>query len=143
MKIHKRADVGYITNFTVANPAAGAGFVVNSPVGIMWKINSLRFQLVTSAAVANRIVLIQVFDGTDELGSIITPMMQPASIGWTYNLVDGLTSTGTVAMWNVSMPWRGEVWINWGYGLRILVDNMDAADQITNIRGRAEAWCAE
>ena len=143
MKAHKKADVGYITNYTVANPAAGAGFVVNAPVGMIWRINSLRFQLVTSVVVANRTVLVQVFDGADELGSIISTYVHPASITAVYSLVDGQIFPTALFSSNVGIPWNGRVWVDSGYGLRILVAFMDGADQITDIRGRAEAWFAD
>lgn len=76
---------------TVANPAAGADWVWTVPSSTAWQIQSIRAQLVTSAAVANRTPVLRV---TDTAGNIVldapATAAQAASATVVYEWVAGV-----------------------------------------------------
>lgn len=74
---------------TAPNPAAGADFTVTVPPGSSWIVQSVRAQLVTSAAVANRAVTLRIGDGVSELRRIANVNVQAASLTWVYGWLPG------------------------------------------------------
>lgn len=140
MSTHKKAQVGLINNYSVANPGAGLGFVVQPPVGEQWLLHSVTFLFTTSAAVANRGVFWTLYDGTQDLGICFTNFIHAASIAVTYSLVRKSVNVARQGFGRVEDGLPDDCWINQGFYLRVSVDNIDVADAITNIRGRCEEW---
>jgi len=140
MKIHRRAEIGLFTSIAIASPAAGALFNVLPPTNVIWKLNSLQFMFVTSVAVADRLLRVDLFDGANTIGTIWSTFVHSAGVTRIYNLVDGFTGIPYSIGEYVQFPWRSEIWLNSSFYLQITALNIQAADQFSEIRGRAEAW---
>lgn len=115
------------------NPAAGAAFNLAPNTVGHWRLLGLLFQLVTSAAVANRHVRLALSDGTTttwratasaDQAAGLTVVYQLAPIAVPANLTDGLA--------HIPMPQDG-VWVPKGWTLAVTVNAIDVADQISAI----------
>jgi hypothetical protein len=117
--------------YTPADPAVGiAGSAVSSPFA--WNpIRLIKFRLVTSAAVGNRQVWIQVFNGASFLGRWYSAVTQAASLTRDYTFSDMGQAAFTfnqfvqVPMPNLYVGVQGVIFMN--------ADGIDVADQISNI----------
>lgn len=69
---------------TAANPAAGAEVSITVPSGKYWTIETVKFALVTSATVANRLPALSIDDGTTEFWRWRSTVAQTATLTWTY-----------------------------------------------------------
>lgn len=124
---------GHHRTVTPAQPAAGANLGIVVPGEGAWIIRTVRFQLVTSAAVANRQVQLAVSDGQQEYLRVATGAQQVASLTTVYTFGPGLgtvTGPGT-AVATASLP-AGLV-LYPGFVLSTVVAAIDVADQISGV----------
>lgn len=135
--INPRVEGGQAEVVTVADPSAGADFSYTLPDGYNYEVRSIAYQLVTSAAAANRNPGVKVTDGSDvELGRSFTTgattatktSQQNADIGF----VGGGNSITDVAH-IYSVPF-GASRLPAGWKIKSVVNNIQAADQISNVR---------
>lgn len=118
----------------VADPAAGANYSVSNTGLGPWRILSLAFQLVTSAVVANRALSLEVDDGTDTFLRLPAGAVQAASLTVRYGAADGLTgATAVGSVTTVALP-NGGAFLEQGWRLRTVIDNLDASDQLSKLR---------
>lgn len=132
---------GYIDHLTPAAPAAGAGLVIPLDPTFVWRPLSLRFQVDTSAAAANRFITV---DYTDPEGNV-----------WVRNAAGLVVTASTVAQvfdWNAQRTvaeWAAntdvlaplsDFFIPGGWQVRVNVANVQAADQLSAIRFYVEKW---
>lgn len=135
------AGAGYIDHLNPSNPAAGSGLVIPLDPSFVWRPLSLRFQVDTSAAAANRLVTV---DYTDQEGNV-----------WVRNGVGLVLTASTVAQvfdWNAqrtTAEWAAntdiyaplsDFFIPPGWQVRINVANVQAADQVSAVRFYVEKW---
>lgn len=69
---------------TGTDPAATAEVSVTVTAGKEWRVESVKFVLVTNATVANRLPAISIDDGTTEFWRFRSTVAQTASLTWTY-----------------------------------------------------------
>lgn len=117
----------------VIRPAAGANLVITGPGRGVWRVESLRFDLVTSAVVANRTVNVVVDDGATEVWRTSAALVQPAGQTVHYCAAPGLDTGGPLATTQrMPLPREGAVLLA-GWRLATTVDLLDVGDQITAI----------
>lgn len=117
---------------TVANPAAGAEWTYTVGAGLSYQLETVRFQLVTSATVATRSARIRITDGTNELFKSDVNATQAASLTQQYYGGAGLapfTASPTVFM--VQIPVGMVLGGGWTVGSNSL--NLQVADQYSGI----------
>lgn len=123
----------------VANPAAGAQFVVTVPGDQAWKVHAVTAVLTASAAVATRDVALLADDqSTTFLAAGVGPTQtagQVATYSWARSLS---TSTGLITGGVISAGFPDLV-LPPGYRLRSTVVAMDVADQWSSIALYVEA----
>lgn len=81
-----------LSTLTGTNPAANAELSQTVPAGEVWKVQAIRFTLVTSATVATRTVNLTIDDGTNQVWRSIAPATQTASLTRQYLWMAGITS---------------------------------------------------
>lgn len=102
---HMTDGKGKLRKVTGTNPSAvatgdtGGEITEAVPTNARWKIHSVRFQIVTSATVGDRVVQLTFDDGTDEFYRTVDQIVIPASttinITASEGLDDGWSSTDT------------------------------------------------
>lgn len=126
---------------TPANPAAGAQFSISVPPANNWILRSMRFQLITSAAVANRSVVLRIDDGNNNVfADIPAGPVQAASLNITYTLAPGLILQAVGAFVSAGLPQEFRLAQSWR--IRSITANMDVADQFSGIGLDTEVFCA-
>lgn len=118
---------------TVSAPAAGSEWSVTPTGRGAWRILTLRFTLVTAAAVANRTVNLFATDGTQAYFRSGGGGVQAAGATVNYGAMLGVgpaTVQGSTAF--VGWPQDGLVLAE-GHQLGTATDNLQAADQYQNI----------
>lgn len=110
------------------DPAAGALPSITVPAGHVWRVVSGYLQLVTSIAVANRLVRLQWTDGNAVLGYAVAPAVQAASLTNTYAFAEFGPQQSTGTRQNIALP---ELVLPPGAVISVAVDNLDAADDLT------------
>lgn len=132
-------STGAVLSFQVANPAAGADWILTVPGTRRFAIQSFAATIVTSAAVANRNVQIIVDDGANVVWTHSVPAAIPAST------TDTIVGTGTNAPAGVITTIQAVVLppglrLFAGMRIRSLTGNIQAADQWSNIWFLIEQW---
>lgn len=114
----------------VANPAAGADFVFTVEGGRIWQPVAVRALLTTSAAVANRVVNLNVTDGNDTLATLPNQGPQVASQVDAYTWADGYDlAGGSIAAVGSVATGLPPLALPAGYTLRGSTLALDVADQ--------------
>lgn len=117
----------------IAQPAAGAGFVVRPNQRGLWRVLSIAFDLTTSAVPGNRVVSGAVSDGTSTWQRVTATATQAASLTVHYSGFRGTLATAAVGT-HAELSWPdGGVVLFPGYGLTVNADGIDAGDQFSNI----------
>lgn len=117
----------------VANP--GAGNEISVPMsGIgSWIVQSIAFLFTSSAVVANREVTLVVDDGTTVFARYGAPAVQAASLANNYSGFTGSPGAGASGNY-VPLPFQdGGIYLEPGYRLRTITQNLDAGDAYTAI----------
>lgn len=117
----------------IPNPIAGQEVTIVADKMAGWLIRSLRFQLVTSAVVANRAVTLSATDTIAEYFRAATGAVQAASLTRVYAGFAG--SAGAVSggpVVAVGLPSDG-LWLPQGSKLQTITDLLDGTDQFSSI----------
>lgn len=130
---------GAVSSFVVANPAAGSDIAVSVPTGARWLMQSFAGQLVTSAAVANRIPHIVISDiGGNQLWNVAAPAAQVASTTVRYSACGGVAVSSNDNATIMPIP---DVALNFqGFSFNTLTTGLQAGDQWQNIRISIVEW---
>lgn len=89
----------------VVAPAAGADWAQVVPADEIWELLAVRFQLTTSAVVANRAAVLRVLDaGGAEAWRIDPQAVQPASIVQRYTYLPGIGYSSGVVQQQLGLP---------------------------------------
>lgn len=113
----------------VANPAAGAEYLVPVPAGRAWELLSFTATLTTSAVVAMRNVRARIVDpGATVVWEPPAVEDQPASFAYRYTYAAGLGYSSNFVVKGGGFP-SPPALMPEGYSLRTLTVAVDAADQ--------------
>jgi hypothetical protein len=121
------------------DPAAGVEISETVPTGARWRIESFRFPLVTSAAVANRRVHLVIDDGANILYDLAAADLQTASLTRNYNATED--SFQRAAQDNeIYIPVPLDAVLTAGNRIRTLTTLLDAGDNFGPPRYQVEEW---
>jgi len=121
------------------NPAAGASFVYTVPAGPPVTLQSVKYTLITSAAVLNRFVYVRIQDALgNQLAESADPQAIPASTTVTMFLSSGITlnPSGTGGTLLGGLP---ALQLQPGWTVTIGGTPLDAADQVQSINFTTQA----
>lgn len=125
---------GYPQVKRVAQPAAGAGFSYQVTQGAVENLRAVRFQLVTSAAVANRVPRLELQDGDASVVlAIEATAAQAASLTDSYLFLAGVGVQLTGASGRIVLP-LPDVFTPPGFAWVLTVGAVDAADQVSGVQ---------
>lgn len=129
-----------IRTLLVANPAAGAEIVALVPGGVSWEVLALRATLTTSAAVANRLPVLQLRD-TDGKVAYEFPgaAVQAASLAVSYSWSAGYGTSTAVSGQQLPMPAPAPVVLAGGV-VRTVTTLLDVADQWSAVVLTVREW---
>lgn len=77
-QVDLRTGGGKLSTITVANPAAGSDWTKTVPAGEIWLVHSVRFTLLTSAAVQDRLVMLSITQAGVETLRVFSPAFETA-----------------------------------------------------------------
>ena len=131
---------GYPQVKRISQPAAGAGFTYTASGGAVENVRAIRFQLATSAAVANRTVRLELQDGdaTPVLAIEHTAALA-ASLSRQYSFLTGLGAAIIGAGTRDAMP-LPDVFVPVGFSWVLIVGAIDAADQVSGVQVYTEVF---
>lgn len=127
---------------TVGNPAPAADYAITVPAGVNWLLRSIHYQLVTSAAVANRfsVLLLQ-----DNLGNTFAQIpggpAQAASLTFQYTFANGLQVSSQNNVQTTGLP--TEARLPGGFQIKTLTAAIQAADQYSGMALELETFIAQ
>jgi hypothetical protein len=136
-------------SFAVSNPAAGANFSYTALLSYRYEIINIRLQLVTAVAAGSRQVGIKF---TDTLGNVFCSVFaqgtQTLSQTNQYNFAAGVGASIGTAATLIAIPTADDIQVPLPAGLQIndatvissVVNNIQAADQISAVVIRAKTW---
>ena len=133
-----------IITITPANPAAGNNYGLAVNVNARWQILYVGFNLGTDANVAGRIAAVHGWDGTDIIYETHPSVPQAASLNFSYHFNVGVGNPHTGGAGSLLVaPLNDQLFLRQGDSIFILIHNIQAADQISDIRIRLKQWITE
>lgn len=130
---------GLIRTVGGTTPAAGANISDTVPANAKWQLMSMQFQLVTSAAVANRLMVVVLDDGLNAFASMAETAAQAASLTWIYTLAPSiLSNAGANGFAQATIP--NPTILYPGFRIRSNFLLLQAADQISQIIYQVQEW---
>lgn len=128
-----RSDRPFYRVHRIANPNAGAEFILQAPGSGLWRVVSLAFALATSAVVGSRRVSLRADDGTSTffLSIAATDVAAGASVLCGAFAGGGVAGLGTEAL-TLGLPTDG-LYLAPGFALRTVTDAIDVGDQYSAI----------
>lgn len=131
---------GFIQSLQIANPAAGANWIATVPTNARWRIRAATFVLVTSAAVATRIVELDALDNAGNILNVFPPFSsQAASLNFRYN-VSNVTANPAPDNTQVNIPIYADLQLMAAWKFQSAVQAIQAADQLSSIFLTIEEW---
>lgn len=129
-----------LRTIAVASPAAGAEIVALVPGGVFWEVIALRATLTTSAAVANRLPVLQLRD-TDSRIAYEFPgaAVQAASLAVSYSWSSGYGTSTAVSGQQLPLPAPAPVVLAGGT-VRTVTTLLDVADQWSAVVLTVREW---
>jgi len=126
----------------VANPGAGADYAITVPAGVNWLLRSMRFQLVTAVAVANRFVVVLLQDNLgNTFAQIPAGPVQAASLTFQYTLANGLTVQSVNNVNITGLPLEAR--LPGGFQIKTSTAAIQAADQFSGMALELETFTAQ
>ena len=124
----------------VPNPAVGTEILVKVPGGVIWEVLSLRFRLVTSAAVANRVVNVIYTDNDNtEYVRMPTHTNQAASATVDFNFWPGVATEVVTTPMVFAIP-TPPIPMVAGYRIQTATAAIDVGDQYSAVRLLVREW---
>lgn len=124
----------------VAAPAAGAEWSVTVGPNVIWEVLAVQFQLVTSAAVANRNAMLRVTDNLNAEAFRVGPQaVQAASLTNTYSYLPGFGYASGTGRQQVGWPSPPPVLLP-GYVLGTTTSAIDVGDQYSLVELQVREW---
>ncbi len=138
-------DLEWRQHVSLITPGAGASATRKIPGETFERLDVIRFQLTTSAAVANRFAMVDVLDGDQNVVCRVpSTNAVAASLTVRFTFIYGLALSLNSAA-NEQVLGLPDVLYPPGFTFRVFVSAMDAADQISNVfatvlRVPSDAW---
>lgn len=136
---HSIEGPGCIRSITGTNPAAGADISETVPTNARWRLITVRADLVTSAAVANRQPTLIIDDGANELARSQLTTNETASAVWRNTWADVGSGVSGVGVGVIHVMPAGLVLMG-GYRIRTLTALIDPADDWGAPQLLVEEW---
>lgn len=130
---------GNLRSITGTTPAAGAQLLETVPTGAIWRISSFRYNLATSAVVANRTPGLIIDDGVNSFLRVYVPSAIIASNSSAQCFGAGYISGGL----GPNQQWVGipnDLYLPAGFRIQSDVIAMQGADQINLVQYLVEEW---
>lgn len=130
----------FIKVINVADVAPGAEFTLTARGGEWWRVISVTWTFTTDANVANRAVALAADDGTDTFWRVGTAAVQAGGQTGQYCVYAGAASsqtTGGVSAY--PLPFGG-LWLQSGWSLRSVTDQIQVGDAFTSIRALVQEY---
>ena len=122
-------------SFEIASPAVAQGFTITPNTAGDWLIRALTFQLVTDVNAATRAVSLSVSDTAVAYRVLTAATTQITTLTRVYSGSEGVSgaviNSGIIPL---NFPTDG-IWLPVGHTLTVAVENIQAGDQISAIRG--------
>jgi hypothetical protein len=129
-----------VRSVPVAQPAAGAEWTQAVPPGAIWEILNIRFQLVTSAVVANRTSSLLVRDGDTAIAARFGPQStQGATTTVQHNFSSGYGATNSQGLQAAPLP-VPPIIMPGAWSLASFTSNLDVGDQYSGIVLAVREW---
>lgn len=116
----------------VAAPATGAEFTIPVQSGSLWYVESVRYQLVTSAVAGNRAPNLLLDDGSSVFGTVGASVLQAASLTQVYSLFRTYGQSNNVSALGESSSFPS-IPLFGGFRIRSSTASIDAGDQYSAI----------
>ena len=126
-------EAAVVRSFTPPNPAAGADFTVTVPGEACWAVFSITATLTTSVAVANRVPVFRITDGTNTLQRYPSPANITASLTTLISLLPELGYTSSAITQNTLTFGLPPLYLVAGQQIAVTTALLDAADQWSGI----------
>lgn len=138
--VHPTEGPGELTSMSVGNPAAGSDWSLVVPNNNRWRIQSWNAQLVTAAAVANRIVRAQIKNTAGVVvwqaaPSAVIPASQTVQVCASDVSALSVADPGTI-----SLPLPAPTMLLTNMSLGVSTTALQAGDQWSSIRVMTETW---
>jgi len=131
---------GDILTFNTPNPAAGAEIASGSLAEGKWRFQTMSFQLVTDATVANRRVSLEVLeDGGGTVAQIPVNVAQTASLTWRYSFGVALHAVNDTTHGFISASFP-DMLMNGDYEINTVTQNLQAGDDFSVLTATTEFW---
>jgi hypothetical protein len=124
----QRPGGGRLMTVTGSNPAAGAECSDTVPNGQIWKIQTIRLNLVTTAVVANRFVHLVINDGTNDIADFFTTVAQVISTNYFYTLSRVATNSEGVQDNDIAMIFQSDIIVPEGFIIKTITTGLDGGD---------------
>lgn len=134
--------VGNLRAITPTTPAAGAEISETVPTNARWRVIGFTFNLITSAVAGNRVVRLNIDDGTNVQVIVGNSAAQTAGLAARYNIASFGNWLGLVAN-HYSLPLPPNLWIPQGWRLRTATSGIDAGDTMIQPQLYVEEWLEE
>jgi hypothetical protein len=128
-----RPLIGIKQAVPIANPAAGADWQTKVPGGEQWHILVGHYLLTTSAAVANRVINLQILIDGLLIWNVVDGTAVAASQTRTHNLLRSYAPSNTAASVTISNLPIPDVWLPPGATIGTITSAIDVADQYSQI----------
>lgn len=131
----------FLSTFTTTgDPAAGANASIAVPDFAQIELVNLSFTLVTDANAANRVANIHILDSAIVLPIGSSAFAHTASLTFTYiaHQNPGFNAPGAISALFIPLP-NLRIFDNTAT-IELTIDNIQVADQISNIRAHWKAW---
>jgi hypothetical protein len=135
-----KQNVPYLKTVILPNPAVATDLAIVAPGNGLWRVISVVFRLVTDANAANRFVQLTADDGSNVWWQAAAPEVQAASTTIDHGAyVGATTSTLVVGVAAIALPADG-LWLEPGWALRSVTDNVQAGDQFSAVTALVEEF---
>lgn len=133
-QVDLRTGGGKLEVITVTNPGAGNDWTKTVPNGEIWKVHGVSFTFLTSAAVQNRLVMVQIIPVTVETIRIFSPAFETANAEYDYSIAQfGYAPAFNFDVFRM-LPMPNDVIVGPGGSISSVTDTIDAADAYSVIR---------
>lgn len=128
---------------TITQPnQTGVNLDIVVPLYVMWRVYSLQFTLVTSAAAGNRVVNVQLHDSNNQsTGVWQAGIVQAPSSALAYTFAPGSANTTVGPYATIGGP--TEVYLGAQGSLQTFVQGLDAGDAFSSIAMGVEEWVGQ
>lgn len=128
-----KINVPYLKIVPVSTPAVGTELSLVATGAGLWRVISVAFRFVASAAVATRTVALTADDGTSVYFRSLATIQQTAGQTVDYGAFAGATGAGVAAAAGVVPLTQDGLWLQAGWRLRTSTLAIDGGDQYSNI----------